>query len=71
MAMSTGPFKVVQPWGRNRGVEATTVSSHGSVGDAYARIEYLQARLKATGVPDDAIELLVVDAAGQLMDRSH
>ncbi len=69
MADSQGPYRVVQPWGKNRAVEATGISEHPSIPEAFAAIDALAERMARTGAPSDAIALVVVDANEQIIER--
>jgi hypothetical protein len=62
-------FKVVQPWGRDRGREATIISEHASALEAFAALDALAERMAQTGAQSDAIALLVVDVAGNQVAR--
>jgi hypothetical protein len=55
------PFRVVQPWGRNKVQQSTMLSEHQTAAAAFAEIDRLTARMARTGAPADAIELVVVD----------
>ena len=62
-------YRVVQPWGPDRGRQATQLSEHTSAREAFAEIDRLAAEMVRTGTPSDAIELIVVDRDGQLVER--
>jgi hypothetical protein len=62
-------FRVVQPWGPNRAVEATLISEHATAAEAFAEIDRLSTQMVRTGAPSNAIELIVVDAAGRIVSR--
>ena len=64
-------FRLVQPWGPDKGRQATVLSEHGTVAEAFAEMDRLAARMSATGAPSDAIEVLVVDADGRVITRPH
>ncbi len=57
-------YRSVQPWGRDRAREATLISEHATAADAFAEIDRLSVQMVRTGAPSDAVELIVVDAAG-------
>jgi hypothetical protein len=61
--------RVVQPWRRERAREATLISEHATPADAFAEIDRLSARMVRTGAPSDAVELILVDAAGEVVPR--
>ena len=62
-------FRVVQPWGTDRGREATVISEHATALEAFAALDALADRMVRTGRRSDAIELFVVDAAGNVIAR--
>ena len=55
------PFRVVQPWGRDKIQQSTILSEHQTAAAAFAEIDRLTAQMVRTGAPADAIELVVVD----------
>jgi hypothetical protein len=59
----------MQPWGPDRGRQATLISEHASVEDAFAEIDRLSAQMVRTGAPSHAVELIVVDQAGRIISR--
>ena len=59
----------MQPWGPHKGRQAELISEHQSVAAAFAEIDRLSAEMVRTGAPSDAIELVVVDAADQIVPR--
>ena len=61
------PFRVVQPWGKDRGREATVLSEHRTREEALAEIDRLNERMRATGVAPGALDLLVVDSLGNIV----
>jgi hypothetical protein len=68
--MATGQaFRLVQPWGADRGREATVISEHATAADAFRALDAHAERMVQTGARSDAIELLVVDAAGNPVAR--
>jgi len=62
-------YRVVQPWGRKRGVEATLISEHTSINDAFATIDRIALEILRTGAAPQSIELLVVDEHGEIQSR--
>ena len=64
-----GPFRIVQPWGRDKARQATVISEHATAAAAFAEIDRLAAQMLRTGARSDAVELLVVDTAGDLVPR--
>jgi hypothetical protein len=70
--MATMPYRVVQPWGPNRTVEATLISEHATAAEAFAEIDRLRVQMVRTGTPAssrDAVELIVVDGSGRIVQR--
>jgi hypothetical protein len=63
------PFVVVQPWGLNKGRDATIISEHETADEAFAQIDRWAAELVRQGFRSDLIELVVVDSAGRLVPR--
>lgn len=55
------PFRVVQPWGRDKIQQSTMLSEHQTAAAAFAEIDRLTAQMARTGAPADAIELVVID----------
>jgi hypothetical protein len=45
------------------------ISEHATAAEAFAEIDRLSAQMVRTGAPSNAIELIVVDAAGQIVQR--
>jgi beta-lactamase superfamily II metal-dependent hydrolase len=64
------PYRVVQPWGKDRGREATEISSWPTVIEAFEEIDRYAARTVSNGLPGDYIELLVVDENGNEVLRT-
>ena len=42
---------------------------HATSAEAFAALDALSARMVQTGAPSNAVELIVVDAAGQIVPR--
>ena len=55
------PFHLVQPWGRDTYRQATVVSNHATVGDAYAELDRIAAKLARDHAPEGYLEIYVVD----------
>ena len=53
--MPGGPYRVVQPWGKDRGRQATILSEHATVADPFRAIEVQKAQMRRTGAPTDTI----------------
>ncbi len=64
-----GPFRVVQPWGQDRGRQATALSEHTTLAAAFDAIDRLASEMVRTGAPSDAVELVVVDGDGNVKAR--
>jgi hypothetical protein len=62
-------YRVVQPWGPDKGRQVTLQSEHATVAEAFAALDAISAAMARTGAPSDALELLVVDDDGRLMGR--
>jgi hypothetical protein len=62
-------FRVVQPWGQDKGRQGTVQSEHKTVAEAFAALDNIASDLAQTGVPGDAIELVVVDEQGEIVQR--
>lgn len=62
-------FRVMQPWGTDRGRQSTLISEHATAAEAFDAIDRLSAEMVRTGAPSDAVELVVVDASGLLVRR--
>lgn len=62
-------YRVVQPWGPDKAVQATLISEHVTAAGAFAEIDRLASEMSRTGAPGNAVELLVVDAASRIVPR--
>jgi len=62
-------YQVVQPWGRDKAREHTLLSEHETAADAFAEIDRLAMQMVRTGAPSDAIEMLVIDSDGRVIQR--
>jgi hypothetical protein len=62
-------FRVVHPWGRDRARESTVVSTHATAAEAFAEIDRVAEHMVSTGDRSDAVELIVVDANGNIVER--
>jgi hypothetical protein len=62
-------YRVVQPWGPDRGRQASIQSEHATLAEAFAAIDALSGQMVRTGAPSDAIELIVVDDDGRQVPR--
>ena len=62
-------FRVVQPYGRDKAREATMISEHATASEAFAEIDRLRTQMARMGAPANKTELIVVDAADQIVPR--
>ena len=62
-------FRVVQPWGPDKGRQGTVQSEHNTVAEAFAAVDSVATEMSQLGVPGDAIELVVVDEHGEVVPR--
>ena len=62
----------MQPWGKDRARQAIVISVHNSAAEAFAESDRLADRMVCTGDRPDAVELIVVDNADNLvLRRAH
>ena len=71
MANHRAKFRVMHPWGPDKGRQGTLQSEHATIAEAFAAIDAMVAQTVRTGTPTDALELVVVDERGNLVSRSH
>lgn len=67
-------FRVVQPWGQDKVRQSTWLSEHETAEAAFREIDRLASEMSRTGVPSNAIELVVLDVDGKRIvsrNRSH
>ncbi len=64
-------FRIVQPYGKDKARESTIISEHACADDAFAEIDHLSAQMVRTGMPSDAIELIVIEASGRAVMRRY
>ena len=62
-------FRVVRPYGRDKAREATAISEHATASEAFAEIDGLRARISRAVCPLTRFELIVIDAADQIVPR--
>ena len=62
-------FRIVQPWGPDKARQATLISEHRTVAEAFGEIDRLSEQMVRTGAPSDGVELLVVDADDRIVQR--
>ena len=55
--------------GPDKGRQGTVQSEHKTVAEAFAALDSIASDMAQTGVPGDAIELVVVDEHGQVVPR--
>ena len=66
------PFRVVQPWGPDRGRHTTLISEHASIAEAFAEIDRRSAEMVRTGARSDSVALIVLDPRdGCRVDLAH
>jgi hypothetical protein len=63
------PYRVVQPWGKDRTREATAISVWPTIAEAYAEIDRYAVRVKTSRLPGGHLELLVIDDQGREVRR--
>ena len=63
-ASTRAVFRIVQAWGPNKARHCTVISMHATAAAAFAEIDRL-----ASEMVTDAIELLVLDQAGEIVRR--
>lgn len=63
------PFRVMQPWGPDKGRQASLIGEHQTAVAAFREIDRLSAEMVRTGAPSDAIGRVVVDADDWLVRR--
>lgn len=66
----TGPYHLVQPWGKDRGREATVLGTYGSCKEAFAALDAMRERMRQVGSSPDCIELVVVDFERHVVNRA-
>jgi hypothetical protein len=62
-------YRVVHPWGPDKGRQATLQSQHDTITEAFAAIDSMRARIVRTGATGDVLELVVVDEGGNVVPR--
>ena len=67
--MPRGPFRLVQPWGHDKARQATLQSEHPTIGEAFEQMDRLAEQMGRTGVPSDAVGLIVGDADDEIVAR--
>ena len=54
--MLRSSFRVMQPWGPDKGRQASLISEHPTALAAFDAIDQLSAQMVRTGAPSDAVE---------------
>jgi hypothetical protein len=67
--MEKWPFRVVQPWGRDKGKQSTLIASCPTAQSAFDAIDRMAEQMVKTGAPSDAVELVVLDAEDRVVRR--
>ena len=62
-------FRLIQPWGPDKGRQGTIQSEHATVAEAFAALDRFAMEMMQAGVPSDAIELVVTDEQGDVIPR--
>ena len=68
-SLGMAKYRVMHPWGPDKGRQATLQSEHATIAEAFAAIDAIRAQMARTGAPTDAIELIVVDEDGRQVPR--
>jgi hypothetical protein len=61
-------YRVLQPYGKDRGREATEISTWSTIADAFAEVDRYAERMRSKGLPADCVALLVIDDEGSRYD---
>jgi hypothetical protein len=62
-------YRIVQPWGPDKARQSTVVSEHRTVAAAFAEIDRVAEEIVKMALPTDAIELVVLDRRGEIVER--
>ncbi len=62
-------FHLVQPWGDDKYSQATIVSTHTTVAEAYAELDRIGEKLHQDEAPEGTLEIYVVDEGRQPVSR--
>ena len=62
-------FRLIQPWGPDKGRQGTIQSEHATVAEAFAALDRVAMEMVLAGVPSDTIELVVTDEQGEVIPR--
>ena len=63
-------FHLVQSWGRDTDRQATVIGTHATAEDAYAELDRIAAKLARDDLPEDDLEIYVVDDQREPVPRS-
>ncbi len=69
MGTPTLMFHLVQPWGDDKYRQATIVSTHATVVEAYAALDRIGEKLHQDEAPEGTLEIYVVDEGRQPVPR--
>ncbi len=69
MGTPTLMFHLVQPWGDDKYSQATIVSTHATVAEAYAALDRIGEKLHQDEAPEGTLEIYVVDEGRQPVPR--
>jgi hypothetical protein len=67
-AVRKGPFRVIQPWGPNLTRHSTVLTEHLSLPGALDEVDRRRAALIEAGAQAEAINFLVLDGEGKVVD---
>ncbi len=62
-------FHLVQPWGDDKYSQATIVSTHATVAEAYAALDRIAEKLHQDEAPEGTLEIYVMDEGRQPAPR--
>ena len=63
------PFHLAEPWGPDTYRQATVVSTHATVGAAFAKLDRIAEKLQRDGAPERYLEIYVVNEAREPVAR--
>ena len=69
MNKSHSTYRIVQPWGKDKAQQATLISEHVTVAEAFRETDRLAIQMLRTGAPSDAVELSLIDYQGRIVTR--
>jgi hypothetical protein len=62
-------FRVMQPWGPDKGRQGSVLSVHATVAEAFDAVDRFAIDAARAGAPSDFIELVVADDDGEVIPR--